>query len=114
MKGVLGFGKKGKMRPCYIVPFEIIQCYNVAYRLALLLELSVVHDVFHLFMIRKFVHNPSYVVNYQISDIEKGLSYKEVLFDILDKMVYKIRIKKISLVKVQWLYHGIEEGTWKT
>ena len=54
MKGVVRFGKKGKLAPCYICPYEIIsRVGNVAYKLSLPPELASVHPVFHVSMLRK-------------------------------------------------------------
>ncbi|XP_022841995.1 uncharacterized protein LOC111365692 [Olea europaea var. sylvestris] len=62
MKGILRFGKKGKLSPRFIGPFEILEKIgNVAYRLALPLKLSAVH-VFHVSILRKYISNPNHVV----------------------------------------------------
>ncbi|XP_022859958.1 uncharacterized protein LOC111380588 [Olea europaea var. sylvestris] len=64
MKGILRFGKKGKLSPKFIGPFEILEKIgNVACRLALPPELSAEHNVFHIFMLRKYISNPNHVVN---------------------------------------------------
>ena len=47
MKGVLRFGRKVKVCPHFIVPFEIVDRIRVANRLALPSSLSMVHNVFH-------------------------------------------------------------------
>lgn len=53
MKGVLRFGKKGKLRPRFVGPFEILQKVgNAAYRIALPPDLSAIHDLFHVSMFR--------------------------------------------------------------
>ena len=52
-KGVLRFGKKGKLSPRYIGPYEIVARIGpLAYRLALPQELLQLHDVFHVSMLR--------------------------------------------------------------
>ncbi|PKA48194.1 hypothetical protein AXF42_Ash021736 [Apostasia shenzhenica] len=52
MKGVMRFGKKGKLSPRYIEPFEILERVgNVAYRLALPPKLMDFHNVFHVSML---------------------------------------------------------------
>ncbi|XP_022865602.1 uncharacterized protein LOC111385446 [Olea europaea var. sylvestris] len=61
MKGILRFGKKGKLSPRFIGPFEILEKIgNVAYHLALPLKLSAVH-VFHVSILRKYISNPNHV-----------------------------------------------------
>ena len=51
-KGVLRFGKKGKLSPRYMGPYEIVERIGkVAYRLRLPLELAGIHDVFHVSML---------------------------------------------------------------
>ena len=62
-KGVMRFGKRGKLSPRYIGPFEILQRYGaVAYELALPTELVMVHPVFHISMLRKYLSNDSHVL----------------------------------------------------
>ena len=62
-KGVLRFGRRGKLRPRYIEPYEIISRVGpVAYRLDLPPELSKVHNVFHVPMLRKYIPDPSHVL----------------------------------------------------
>ncbi|KAJ8751242.1 hypothetical protein K2173_016423 [Erythroxylum novogranatense] len=63
MKGVVKFGKRGKLNPRYIGPFEILERVgNVSYRLALPPHLSYVHPVFHISMLRKSMHgDPLYI-----------------------------------------------------
>ncbi|CAL9004570.1 unnamed protein product [Prunus brigantina] len=77
-KGVMRFGKRGKLSPRYIGPYEITERIGpVAYRLALPPELSRVHDVFHVSMLRKYMPDPSHVLEYQPVELEEDLSYEE-------------------------------------
>ena len=67
MKGVLRFGKMGKLSPRYIGPFEILKKIGeVAYELALPPSLSSVHLVFHVSMLRKYVGEPSHILDFSI------------------------------------------------
>ena len=62
--GVIRFGKWGKLSPRYIGPFEVLERVGiVAYKLALPPSLSSVHDVFHVFMLRKYTPDPTHVVD---------------------------------------------------
>lgn len=64
IKGIIQFGKKGRLKPRFIGTFEILEKVgNVAHRLTLSPELSAMHDVFHVSMLREYVHDPCYVVN---------------------------------------------------
>ena len=59
MKGVVSFGKKRKLSPHYVGPYQILQRVgNVAYELKLPSELSFVHSIFHVSMLKKSIGNP--------------------------------------------------------
>ncbi|KAL0562084.1 hypothetical protein IC582_002534 [Cucumis melo] len=76
MRGVLRFERRGKLSPRFVGPFEILERIGpVAYRLALPPSLSTVHDVFHVSMLKKYVSDPSYVVDYEPLEIDENLSY---------------------------------------
>ncbi|KAG8496459.1 hypothetical protein CXB51_007559 [Gossypium anomalum] len=62
-KKVLRFGRKGKLSPRFIGPYEVIEKVGpVAYRLALPPELEKIHDVFHVSMLRWYRSDPSHVL----------------------------------------------------
>ena len=72
-KGVLIFGRRGKLRPRYIGSYEIITIVGtVAYRLDLPLELSKVHNVFHVSMLRKYIPDPSHVLRDQLVQLKEN------------------------------------------
>ncbi|WRX14095.1 Reverse transcriptase domain - like 10 [Theobroma cacao] len=113
-KGVMRFGKKGKFSPRYIGPFEILERVRaVAYRLALPPDLSNIHLVFHVTMLRKYNPDPSYVIRYETIQLQDDLTYEEQLVAILDRQVKKLRSKDVALVKVLWWNHTSEEVTWE-
>ena len=63
-RGVVIFGKQGKLVPRYIGPFEVLERVSiVAYRLALSSSLSGVHEVFHVSMLRKYTPDPAHVMD---------------------------------------------------
>ena len=113
-KGVMRFGKKGKLSPRYIGPFEILEKIGkVAYKLALPSELSTVHNVFHVSMLRKYISDPSHVLESDPIEIREDLTYKEQPVQILDRKDKALRNKVIPLVKVLWRNHKVEEATWE-
>ena len=64
MKGVMRFGNKGKLSRRYIRPYEILEKVgDLAYRLALPLNLSSVHDVFHVSTLRKYMHDSLHIIS---------------------------------------------------
>ena len=113
-KGVLRFGRHGKLRPRYIGPYEIIARVGlVAYRLDLPPELSKVHNVFHVSMLRKYILDPSHVLRDQPIELKDNLTYKEQPMQIVDRREQILWNKVIPLVKFLWGNHGIKEATWE-
>ncbi|PKA46734.1 hypothetical protein AXF42_Ash021520 [Apostasia shenzhenica] len=105
MKDVVRFGKANKLNPRYIGLFEIIErVRTVAYRLVLSPQLSGIHDVFHVSILRKCISDPSQEIHFEPSDLElrSDLSYKEKLMRILAKDVRRLRNKKFPMIKVLW------------
>ncbi|KAL0539827.1 hypothetical protein IC582_024048 [Cucumis melo] len=114
MRGVLRFERKGKLSPRFVGPFEIRERIGpVAYRLTLPPSLSTVHDVFHVSMLRKYVPDPSHVVDYEPLEIDENLSYTEQPVEVLAREVKMLRNREIPLVKVLWRNHRVEEATWE-
>ncbi|KAL5564907.1 hypothetical protein UlMin_028071 [Ulmus minor] len=112
MKGMMRFGKKGKLSPRYIVPFEILERIGkVAYRLALPPELSSVHNVFHVSMLQKYVSDTSHVLENEPIEVYEDLTYEEQPVQILERKDKTLRNKVIHLVKVLWRNHKVEEAT---
>ena len=78
IKGVMRFGKKGKLAPRYIGPFEILEIIGiVAYRLALPPDMSQVYPVFHVSMLRKYISDRSPVLQPQSVEVNEDLTYDE-------------------------------------
>ena len=114
MKGVMRFGKKGKLSPRFVDSFEILKRIGkVTYKLALLLTLARVHNMFHVSMLRKYIPDPSHVLNYEPFKIKDYLTYEEVPIQILDCKDQVLHTKTISLVKVLRQNHIVEEASWE-
>nr|XP_048324630.1 uncharacterized protein LOC125420984 [Ziziphus jujuba var. spinosa] len=113
-KGVLRFGKRGKLSPRYIGPYEIVERIDpVAYRIDLPEELSRVHNVFHISILRKHILDPSHVLETPEFELWDDLSYEEQPVQILGREEKRLRNKTIALVKVLWINHLVEEATWE-
>ena len=113
-KGVLRFGKRGKLSPRFIGPYEIVSKVGpVAYRLKLPPELSKIHDTFHMSMLRKYISNPSHVLREQSVLLKENLTYEETLVQIVDRKEQVLKSKVIPLVKVLWKNHEREAATWE-
>ncbi|KAA0061188.1 pol protein [Cucumis melo var. makuwa] len=114
MKGVLRFERRGKLSPRFVGSFEILQQIGpVAYRLVLPPSLSAVHDMFHVSMLRKYVTDPSHVVDYEPLEIDENLSYAEQPVEVLAREMKMLRNREIPLVNVLWWNHRVEEATWE-
>ena len=111
-KGVLIFGRRGKLRPRYIGPYEIIaRVRSVAYKLKLPPELSRIHDTFHVSMLRKYIPDPLHVLREQPVQLKENLTYEKTPVQIVDRMEQVLRSKVIPLVKVLWSNHEREAAT---
>ena len=108
------FRKKGKLSPRFVGPFEILKRIGkVAYELALPPTLVEVHIVFHVSMLRKYIPNHLHVLNYEPLKIKDNLTYEEVPIQILNHKDQVLCTKTISLVKVLWKNHAVEEASWE-
>ncbi|WMV25912.1 hypothetical protein MTR67_019297 [Solanum verrucosum] len=114
MKGVMRFGKKGKLSPRYIGSYRISKRVGkVAYELELPQELAAVHSVFHVSMLNKCMGDPSLIIPIEYIGINDSLSYKEIPIQNLDRQVRKLRTKEVASVKVIWRNQYVEEATWE-
>ena len=114
MNGVMRFGKKGKLSPRFVGPFEVLERVDeVAYRIALPPALSGIHNVFHESMLRKYIPDPSHVLSYEPLQIRDDLSCEEVPIEILDCKEQVLRNRTIPWVKVLWKNHSVKEASWE-
>ena len=85
-RGVIRFGKRGKLSPRFIGPFDILERVgDVAYRLALPPSLVGVHDVFHVSQLRRYVSDPSHAVDFSEITVRPDMSYDQQPVEILDR-----------------------------
>ena len=113
-RGVVRFGKHGKLSPRFIGPFEILERVGtVAYRLALRTSMIDVHEVFHVSMLRKYTPDPSYMVDWEYIEDDTYETFEEGPVCILDSCDQVWRRKTVRLVRVLGRHCGVEELTWE-
>ncbi|XP_050123970.1 uncharacterized protein LOC126601320 [Malus sylvestris] len=106
--------KEGELSPRYIGLYQIIERVGeVDYPLELPPELSKVHNVSHVSMLRRYVSDPSHVIPPQPLEINPDLTYNEVPVTILDWKDKVLRNKTVRMVKVLWKNHSVKEATWE-
>ena len=86
----------------------------MAYCLELHSELSRIHNIFHVSMLRKYIPNSSHVLETPPIELKKDLSFEVQLVAIVDQEMKPLRNKVILMVKVLWKSDTIEEMTWET
>ena len=100
-RGVVRFGKRVKLSPKFIGPFEILERISViAYRLALPPSMSGVHEVLHVSRLRKYTPDPAHVVDWGQIEVETDGTFKEGPVCILDSRDKVLRRKTVRLVRV--------------
>ena len=113
-KGVMRFGRSGKLSPRYMGPYEILDGVGpLAYRLALPPALSRIHNVFHVSQLRRYVSEPSHILEDQPVEVKENLSVEEVPLRIVDQKNQVLRRRTIPYVKVQWTNHTPREAMWE-
>ena len=111
-RGVIRFGKRGKLSSRFIGPFEILERVGtVAYRLALPPSMLGVHEVFHVSMLRKYTPDQAQVVDWEQIEVNTDETFEEGPVCILDSRDQVLRRKTVRLVRVLWRHYGVEEST---
>ena len=113
-RGVVRFGKHGKLSSRFIGPFEILERIGtVAYRLTLSPSMSGVHEVFHVSMLRAYTLDPAHVVDWRQIEVDNDGTFEEGPVYIVDSRYQVLRRKTVKLVRVLWRNCGVEESTWE-
>ena len=101
MKGMVRLGKKVKLSPRSLGPYEILQRVGkVAFKLRLPSKLVSVHLVFHVSMLKKCIGDPESILSIECLGVYENISYEEVPVEILDRQVKKLRNKEVASIKV--------------
>ncbi|KAI3797625.1 hypothetical protein L1987_32885 [Smallanthus sonchifolius] len=113
-KGVFRFGKKGKLAPRYIGPFEIINRIGpVAYKLKLPQGLNGVHNTFHISNLKKCLADESLHIPLDEVQIDDKLRFIEEPMEIMDREVKTLKRSRILIAKVRWNSKQGPEYTWE-
>ena len=113
-KGIVRFGKKWKLSPRFVGPYEILRkVRKVAYGLALPPQMQHIHNIFHVSLLKKFNPDTKCIIEHEPVEIEPDLSYVERPISILDRKEKVLRNKVVPLVRVLWRNPRVEESTWE-
>ncbi|GFS40213.1 hypothetical protein Acr_00g0067210 [Actinidia rufa] len=113
-RGLMRFGKSEKLSPRFIRLFQILdKVGEVAYCLALPPQLSGVHQVFHVSMLRKYNRDPSHILDWTELALKQDAFYEKQPIQILESRDRVLRDRTTTMVKVLWKHHGVEESTWE-
>ena len=113
-RGVVRFGKRGKLTPRFIGLIEILKRVGtIACRLALPPNMSGVHEVFNVSMLRKYTPDPAHVVDWGEIKVDIDGTFEEGPVCIMDSREQVLRRKTVRLVRVLWQHRGVEESTWE-
>ncbi|KAI3805346.1 hypothetical protein L1987_27641 [Smallanthus sonchifolius] len=104
-KGVIRFGKKGKLSPRYVGPFKILERIGkVAYKLDLPPSLGNVHPTFHVSNLKKCLADENLHIPLDDVYIDKTMHFIERPVEIMDREIKQLKRSRIPIVKVRWEY----------
>ncbi|GJS23488.1 putative reverse transcriptase domain-containing protein [Tanacetum coccineum] len=113
-KGVVHFGKPGKLNPRYVGPFKVLEKVGaVTYKLELPQKLSKVHNTFHVSNLKKCHANEPLAVSLDGLHINDKLHFVKEPVVIMDRDIKRLKQSRIPIVKVRWNSRRGPEFTWE-
>ncbi|GJS42399.1 putative reverse transcriptase domain-containing protein [Tanacetum coccineum] len=113
-KGVVRFGKRGKLNPRYVGPFKVIERVGtVAYKLELPQQLSRVHNTFHVSNLKKCLSDESLVIPLEELRVDDKLHFVEEPVEVMDREIKQLKRSRIPIIKVRWNSKRGPEFTWE-
>nr|GEV30271.1 putative reverse transcriptase domain-containing protein [Tanacetum cinerariifolium] len=113
-KGVVRFGKRGKLNPRYIGPFKVLaKVGTVAYILELPKQLSRVYSTFHVSNMKKCLSNKPLAISLDEVHIDDKLRFVEEPVEVMDREVNRLKQSRIPIIKVRWNSRRGPEFTWE-
>ena len=113
-RGVVRFGKRGKLSPRFIGSFKILERVGtVVYRLALPPNMSGFYEVFHVSMLWRYTPDPAHVVGWGEIEVDTDETSEEGPLCIMDSRDQVLHLKTVRLVRVLRRHRGVEESTWE-
>nr|GEX40542.1 putative reverse transcriptase domain-containing protein [Tanacetum cinerariifolium] len=113
-KGVVRFGKRRKLNPCYIGPFKVLEKVGtIAYRLELPKQLSRVHSTFHVSNLKKCLSDEPLAIPLDELHIDDKLRFVKEPVEIMDREIKQLKQSRILIIKVRWNSKRGPEFTWE-
>nr|GEZ28757.1 putative reverse transcriptase domain-containing protein [Tanacetum cinerariifolium] len=113
-RGVIHFGKRGKLSPRFIGPFKVIERIGpVAYKLEFPNKLRGIHDTFHVSNLKRYFVNDDVVISLDEVQLDEKLHFVKEPVEIMDREVKRLKQSRILIVKVHWNSRRGPKFTWE-